>query len=369
MRLPPLTRRIAAWLLCALGLGGCGGSASERAFADYLARLARSLDTPADAPLPPRPVDLPGRAALRLELASGELGTLDFLALTGCRVQITIGKRNSSLGRMASASQRLLLALEYLRLAPECIDHLEREERAALAATLRDAWQLHRAQLPALIFNATLGAPEFRQFWRSSGDLGDYPAATSSAVVTALEAISSDTARWLAGDFSADDGGFELQLDAVRRGDGGALMRALALQQAWLQAADELLARHRAERGPLCQGAIRPAAATVVPTVVRKFFIGGIQPWSAAVNRRQLSLLDPLRALERQLASAAPPAYEQWRLQRERQLADWASAPRQHVRALQAFLEPCGGSGLTPAGAQAGRGRSDHGAEHQHQAP
>jgi hypothetical protein len=75
-------------------------------------------------------------------LPPGKLGALDFLAISGCEVQVTIGKRNSSLGRMAKESQRLLLELEYLALAPECIDYQRRQGRSGVADTLEQAWQL-----------------------------------------------------------------------------------------------------------------------------------------------------------------------------------------------------------------------------------
>lgn len=335
---PPLALTLT--LALCLWFTGCGGQQPEAALARYLERLERTLDQPAPAVTLPDLPRLPPRGELRLDLEGGNLGTLDFLALSGCELQITIGKRNSSLGLMASPSQRLLLELEFLRLAPACIAHMRNKERAELAELLQGAVELKQQQLPALIFNATLGGPEYRKLWQPPQNLDDYPAQTSSVPLTALAEINASVRRWLAGDYSASNIEFEIQLSEVAKADGGALLQALALQAGWLEAGNGLL-RARRQRGPLCAGPIRPAAATVLPNVIGKFFVGEVQPWSAALGRRQHELLPLVAALESGLESALPLAYRQWQDLRDRQLQEWTGAPRRHVEALQAVLAPC----------------------------
>jgi hypothetical protein len=340
-------RQLLAALLLAAVLGGCGrgpGGELER----YVNRLEGALDSAAPAASDTGSLLPPRVGAVQLTVPRDSIDALDFLALRGCALQVTVGKRNSSLGRLAAPSQRLLLELEFLRLAPACSAQLRDEGRDELAATLDRAAAVKREQLPARIFNATLGSEEFRAFWRAPAVLGSYPAQTSSEPVSALAAIDALAARWLAGDYRADNEAFELLLSTVARGDGGALLAALALQQEALVRADAVLARRAAE-GPLCPGGLVPGEVDVLRTVVRKFFVGGVQPWSAAVDRRRQQLLPPLKALEDRLAAVLPPAYVQWREQRDRALAA-AAAPRQHVEAILDLLASCpGGPGLAPA--------------------
>ncbi|WP_187276499.1 DUF3080 family protein [Parahaliea maris] len=327
-------------LLGVLALAACARPGPEALFDTYLERLERTLDVarpPVDRPQLPRQ---PDRAGLRLVFESTKLDTLDFLSLSGCEVQITIGKRNSSLGRMASASQRLLLDLEYLRLAPECINWQRQKGNDELALVLREAYLQKQAQLPRRIFLATLGGPEYRALWQRPHDLTGYPANTGPAVVTALEAITTESERWLAGDYRADNLNLELLLSEVNKGDGGALLLALATQSSWLGVADRMLNARQA-RGPLCLPPLRPAVADILPNVVARFFAGEIQPWSAAVNRRQYQLLPPVLALESLLQSALPPAYTQWQAQRDALLDQWRLAPKRHVHAVQELLAPC----------------------------
>ncbi|KAA1189269.1 DUF3080 domain-containing protein [Pseudohalioglobus sediminis] len=322
-------------------LAGCGGGGVDAPFLEYLQRLQRTLEVTPGARGVPAPVPRrPRSGELRIAIDSGSLGTLDFLDLRGCELQVTVGKQNSSLGKLARDSQRLLLALEFLRLAPPCIELLREQGDTQLAQSLGAAVALKQQQLPAMIFNATLGSEEFGALWRPAKLPADYPATTSSAVVTALERISASGQRWLEGDYRADNLAFELLLSDISRGDGGQLWRALAHQANWLQQADSLLQR-RAAAGPLCSARVRPAAAEILPNVVRKFFVEGIQPRAARLGRRYHDLLPPVMALEASLEPVLPEAYRQWHRQRDSDMQALSLAPREHVAQLQQLLQSC----------------------------
>jgi hypothetical protein len=328
---------------CALApLAGCGQSGPQQALDTYVARLENTFDTAASVPpvaATPRP---PKTSELRLDLPSAKLGTLDFLALTGCEIQITIGKRNSSLGRLAGDSQRLLLELEFLQHAPECIIYMRKENKSDLADILEQAFDLKREQLPVLIFNATLANREYRDFWARPGEVGDYPAQTSSAVLSALAAINLNTERWLAGDYRADNRDFEILLSEVARGDGGTLLLALAVQKAYLDAANKVLHESLAD-GPICTAQFRSAAADILPRVVQKYFIAGVQPWSASLGRRYHELIPAFSLLEKQLEAALPEPYLVWKQERQQIFARLTAAPAEHVALLQRVLKPCEG--------------------------
>ncbi|MEM8564621.1 MAG: DUF3080 family protein, partial [Pseudomonadota bacterium] len=250
------------------------------------------------------------------------------------------GKRNSSLGRLASASQRLLLELEYLQLAPACIDYLRSEGKLQLASTLQEAWQEKRAQLPSLIYNATLASPEFRRFWKTPTGVGDYPANTGSNVLNSMAALNDNVRRWLSDDFTGDNLTLELLLSDILKGDGGALRLALAKQALALEVADGLLSA-RMDRGPLCAPPLRPAAADIFDTVVEKFFIAGTQPRAAALNRRYHDLYPNIAELEGLLEDTLPASYLSWQQQRDAELTRWIAAPRAHVDRIIAIQKPC----------------------------
>ena len=323
---------------CITALPACapgGGPPLE----NYLQRLERSLDVeirPEGEPLPA----LPRSRDLHIDLLPGSIDMLDLLSLHRCELNITIGKSNSSLGKLATDSQRLLLELEFLALAPACIDSLDPGNDDELIALLQQGQREKRQQLPGRIWNATLGGPEFRAFWKRPRSLGDYPSGTGNAVPDAVIHLAQLTRAWLSGDYRAGRGQLEPLLDQVRRGDGGALLAALDLQQRGLRGANPAV-RTRIE-SPLCFGGVPSREGEIVNNVVRKFFAGEVQPWSVRLQRRRRQLMAPVEELETLLAGVSPGAYREWRARRDRLLASGIEAPRRHARSLAELLETCG---------------------------
>lgn len=330
---------VACVLLTGL-LASCESQGPEGRLDTYLDRLARPLEA-TRRPVIAAARGLPPRSeSLRLALENGSLDGLDFLRLRGCALQHTVARRNSSLGRVAPPSQRVLLELAFLRDAPACIDTLTDKGESALAQLLQENVTLKKQQLPSLIFNATLGSTEYRDFWRAEKNLGDYPRQTSSLVVTALEQISGAAERWLHGDYAADEREFELALSEIAKGDGGELLSALSIQAEYLQAGDALVAQSLVN-GPLCLEGRVPAAAPILRTVVAKYFVGSVQIWSAEVNQRYHQLISPLMRLEGMLIEVMPDDYRVWREQRDAGFDTALAAPASHVRSLQQLLGPC----------------------------
>ncbi len=328
-------------------VAGCDGG-SGLPVDNYLTRLGRSLDRsiePAEQRLPP----LPRPRELQLALQPGSIDLLDLLSLRGCELNITIGKSNSSLGKLASDSQRLLLELEFLALAPNCITSLDPQDDGALVATLEAAMASKRQQLPARIWNATLGGPEFSTFWKRPPRLADYPANTGSQVPTALSRLAELSDQWLQGDYRAGSEELENLLGEVRRGDGGALLASLELQRGGLAAAAPALEERR-QTAPICFGNTASPAGRVVDNVVRQFFVGEVQPWSVALARRRAELMPPVLALESSLVAVMPAAYHNWSQQRDQLLTSATKAPREHASRLADLLETCGlRPGVDPA--------------------
>ena len=104
---------------------------------------------------------------------------------------------------------------------------------------------------------------------------------------------------------------------------------------------DDGNAQANGQRQPLCAGGLEPAAAGILRNVATRFFIGQVQPWSAALGQRQHGLLPPLRELEDLLSAVLPADYRQWQRVRDAALVEWSAAPREHVGALQALLGSC----------------------------
>ena len=315
---------------------------------DYRQRLARTLATavPDDASvlIPPRiqDADIP-----LLDIPASQLKLLDFLALSDCALQVNIGRRNSSLGRNAAPSQKLLLDLEFLAMAPACVKTLELQSKTRLVDALTAAIATKTQYLPHRIFNAVLAGPEYRQFWQLPRGLDQYPSAVGGDVLDALHWFEYATTQWLAGNFQFQADQLEQRLYHLRAGDGGALLLAAVTQARSLQQATQLL-ESRAAAGPLCPNGRSSTSARTLETVVVKFFATGVQIWLADLNRRERQLLPPIENLETQLASVLPEQYRQWSDKRKTVLNLLRDTPREHITALQHLAASCSESVLTP---------------------
>ncbi|MDG1945543.1 MAG: DUF3080 family protein [Halioglobus sp.] len=331
------------WLHCCVTvtmLLGCQPQAAEAPFSNYLSRLSLALsvatpDTPPAAPLLPSTL-----ADIRLSIPTSALDSLDFLSVRGCAVLTNIRKRSTGLSRQAKPSQRLLMTLEFLRLAPTCIRQLHNENNTTLADRLQSFTVEQRGQLPALIFNATLGSEEYRAFWLPKSAPGAYPRAHHSDSLAALHAINHHADHWLRGDYRTPERGFELLLGDVAGGEGGVILQALSEQGDHLADADLLVQRHiRLESR--CRIHASFNASRDLTMRILEIFNANVAPFTVWMSERHKALAAPILDLESQLATILPSVYRQWIILRKSRAARGMSAPKKHMSQLMRLTDGC----------------------------
>ncbi|ASJ75694.1 DUF3080 family protein [Granulosicoccus antarcticus] len=209
----PFPRRCGIWkfslVLCTAVLCGCSGDVAQFRFDDYRTRLARSLKLDADTVVEPiAPARRPRKRDMVLEQSSSTISIVDFLRLYDCALGEVIGERNSILGKVAPASQRLFTDLAFLQLAPECIAQLQSRNSEALAEKLAVAVKVKFEGLAKSIANATIASDEFSALWRVPVALEGFPVNGGSLMITELHYVESQVASWLSGDFRHDPARF-----------------------------------------------------------------------------------------------------------------------------------------------------------------
>jgi hypothetical protein len=305
---------------------------------DYEARLFRTLDIAStDAPKPTYS-RFPAQPSLARDTPRETIDILDLWSLRECALHGVLAQRNSSLGRVAQPSTRMFYELEFLRLAPACIDSLIQEGKEDLAATLNDVRARKEAQLPRVIWQGVLGGGEYARYWKLPQRLGDYPRATHYASDLALKALASDVRRWLGTDYRFVSAEVEANLQTLLAGDAGSVYKSAVLQGLYLGHIDTML-QQRLQEGPVCRSP-NDARASILDTVVRKYFVGTIQPWSVRIQARAYHL-DAARDIEELLAVAEPEGFGAWRAERDRVIATGLQAPRNHVDALLPMMREC----------------------------
>jgi len=331
------------WVVCLLALTGCTDSETGPDHLDeYLHRLATvtGVELVADAPHDAHRLDLPRQQATASPV-SNQIDLIDFLSLSGCALQVNLGRRNTQLGRTASPSQRLLLDLEFMDLVPECITLLRERGDDELASTLAEVSEERQTLLSESIAQALFMGSEWRLFWERPATLGNYPLDTNSAIAGSLSRLSDLTRGWLGGNRQASNREFELLLSDLRAGDGGALLAAHSLVSRELGRANTLLASTQST-APLCPFGSPTDRSRAMEQVVARFFVGAVQPWLARLRQRAELLLAPVTNLEAPLSAALSPQYRAWVMERDHLLNNQTELIRAHIANIQATLVPCG---------------------------
>ena len=330
------------WVVCLLALTGCTDTETGPDHLDeYLHRLATvtGVELVAGAPHDAHRLDLPRQQATASPV-SNQIDLIDFLSLSGCALQVNLGRRNTQLGRTASPSQRLLLDLEFMDLAPECITLLRERGDDELASTLAEVSDERHTLLSESIAQAVLMGPEWRLFWERPATLGNYPVDTNSAIAGSLSRLSDLTRGWLSGNWQASNREFELLLSDLRAGDGGALLAAHSLVSRELERANRLLAS-TLSTAPLCPFGTPTDRSRAIEQVVARFFVGAVQPWLVQLRQRGELLLAPVTSLEAPLSAALSPQYRAWVVERDHLLSNQTELIRAHIASIQATLAPC----------------------------
>lgn len=340
-RFRQLTHRAATILVLVSFVTSCSPSELGASKLDnYISRLSNAAELPIPAVIGLRITKPPVIAPPPAGEDADTLSLIDFLALSGCELQANIAKRNTTMGRNASASQRLIFDLEFIRLAPTCIDKLRAEDEEDIVDLLEISLAKRNELLVYTVAQAILGGTEWREFWRAPELLNDYPANTSGDAAQSLWELSQRIKRFLNGNWSPADEALEPLLATLRVDAGGQLLRAAMIQEQALTQANQILTTSK-EAGKYCAGERQSQTGTISKTIVAKYFAGDVQVWSSAVSQRHYEIQAPLAAIEKSLATALTDSYIAWTEERDRQLNALFSEPRQHVSIVQAALETC----------------------------
>lgn len=343
---------LAILLAAALLSSACTRNDPAEALADYNIRLGRLLG---DAPPPAAATRVPTWPALPEPPATTAAVRIDVFGFPDagrCGLLQEISTRNSGLIRVQTPAERLLHEMRLLRALTQChaltAGDLQSTDvtRRAFAATVRDALERKREDLPRVYWNNTFGATEFREFF----SVGALPLriGETTPVVEAGNAIS-----WLAGlgrlrqeaPLPAPDAMAQQYYRLVGNKLGGRTWLSIDLAMRELDRASVLL--ERASPAALCPGGKPGTRAGQLHELFVTRYSQRLQPWMDASGRSAGLLADALdRLWDAQRVEPLPE------LQRYRQHV-WADAPgslvhdydlalQRHLRAWQALLRPCG---------------------------
>ncbi|MDT0618925.1 DUF3080 family protein [Salinisphaera sp. P385] len=336
--LTPRLYRRPALILIALLTAACGPADPMEDYADRVARVLDQPVTPAAPSLPryPRPRDR------HLPVPPERTGWIGYFQLKRCGLLGLIGQRNSILGRVAPPARRLDYERTLLAGLRACRpDTREAAADPEFAARLDELIATKQAQLPNVIWNATLGADAVADAFSLAA--GRLPVTTDVMPGESLAALAKLTraARTPQPPETLEPAYRVLET----RHYGGRLLQSVAAVTATLDAVTTAI-EQRQDRRPLCFRGQANRQARIAETVLREFYIAGLQPHMAALSDAGRLWHEALDALFASQSVTVPEAITRYR---DRALGEssrvwrhYRRASREHGQAWTELLDSCG---------------------------
>ncbi|WP_111657345.1 DUF3080 family protein [Isoalcanivorax indicus] len=329
----------------ALLASACQPGGPEALWQDYLQRLERLADLRAEPAPPISATRYPRSRDVRQPIPELRTGMRRYFGLAQCDMMGLVSARNSSLGRLQTASLRFAYELDFIRQAETCLIEDRLAEREDLDAWLTEISRLKRESLPALYWNATLGSQEMASFFTTTARPADAGTLADLTTVETLFDRMALTASQLTGDtLPADVGVLEQDIAHLAHSDtGGRILQGLALATGELQRSASLL--EQVDTARLCPDQRPSEQARYFNNVFTAVYGERVQPWLADLDRANRRLVQAVA----RLADALPadsPAFDAWHhrhLDPDGPLQQaWHAAMQRHTRAWQHLLGDCG---------------------------
>lgn len=267
-----------------LPLTGCKETAGTAEFKDYQQRLNRvlALDTPAAKPA--AGLAFPAKSALQQPLPELRIDLLDAFATRSCGLDMLIAERNSSMGKVFTASKRLNYELRFLASLENCLQQTWQEP---LKSQLTEIDQQKQQSIDIAFNNMLQTDDTLRKRWLAASK--GLSASNDKGFVESLGALQQllelqqaiSRQDW----YSASQIDPEQALAILYRSPFlSELQFSLRYANSWFAAVNPALLNidpaSLCPRGPSEQ-------LTILSTVFRKYFIGEVQAYLAELSRYQ----------------------------------------------------------------------------------
>lgn len=319
------------YLAAALLLVACNNNTTTLTD-DYLNRVARVLDVSNPNLSAIAVPAFPRQGELVVPIESVRIDVLDAWSLRSCGLLPFVGERNSILGQVMPASVALDYEMRLLKQLSSCLANEEVDQ-----ALITNIIEQKSKQLSARLWNATIAAEEFRQFWR----LAQSPVGVDESLPT--EGLSKVLTDWqrLVETPNPDTMSLAVfeqnnqQLYQMNR--GMSWLRSTLEANAALKNGNHML--QQAIDQPLCPRGTLPTARNAQNVMV-KFYVGNLQPHFAQLNRFGEVLVSQVQAVN-ELLAVNNPEFEQFFDLVTETHRDFHSLNQQHVALWQQLMNSC----------------------------
>lgn len=324
------------WLLpLLLSLTACSGYNGDKALTNYQQRLARVLDTTAPDSSLPAAAKLVEQRDLKQPLPDLRLDITDAYATRRCSLDTLIGERNSSLGKVYSASKQLSYELRFLSQLQLCLS--KSWDNTALLTQLQQVYQQKQDSIGVAFNNMLLTDDTLRK--ELLGVSKTLPVNSATGISETWQALTELTLlqqfiseqNWQA----ASNVDIEQQLQVLHRYNTlGRLQYSLRQSTHQLSQVNQMLTDISPEQ--LCQPRPDKQQLEILANIFNKFFIAEIQQYTVNLQSYQQQLWPLLEALyaDTPLRDALTQRFDTTLQQMRAELAE-------HVRWWQTLNSQC----------------------------
>ncbi|MDX1692888.1 MAG: DUF3080 family protein [Ketobacteraceae bacterium] len=348
---------------------GCSDGGIVGTYDDYLTRLGRVLERDPGQWQARVSEGLtlryPDRRQRRLETEDTRLGVFDFLSLGDCRLLQLVSERNSSLGKVMSATARYHYEWLLLNGIRVCLNNNNSPDTGTSPDTSEDDLQaklaaigdIKQQEIYRYYWNATWGSEIFQTFFSLSHlplgpdeVSGIQPDVTQSffdyfqALPEPHKAgsVPVDGADSIFGKSQAA----ERHLQPLQYHYGGRLIRSLVTGTEAISEGTRML-EQAMEARPLCINEMPSRKAEILENVFARFYVRSLQPYLSRLDREAALLLTVThRYSPRQAPDAAPEVirfYDTYlNLTEHDALSAMRRAVKQHALVWNRLLRSCG---------------------------
>jgi Protein of unknown function (DUF3080) len=276
-------------------LSGCSDAALYM-MDDYTSRLSRTLalEIQDPAPLDLRP--LPSITTTRADITESSITLVELVATRACGLDLLLGERNSSLGKVMTPSQRLKYELAFLKQVQPCLTHPDiapdlQQKLAAIAsdkaALIDKHWQNFLQQDETLRQQLhpyrNLSEPN------SVAGVADTMQALHSLLALKKSIVEQN---WL----QASSINPEQALEALYKANTlSQMQQSLRFSQNWLRSLNHQL--DRVDLTAQCPAGKSSDKAEILNTILLQYFIGKVQVYLAQVDGTYQQLYPLLQQL------------------------------------------------------------------------
>ncbi|WP_027672254.1 DUF3080 family protein [Rheinheimera baltica] len=334
------------WLLpmVALSLVACTGNNGDKALTNYQQRLARVLDTPLPNGDLAAPAPLLAERDLKQALPDLRIDLTDAYASRRCGLDTLIGERNSSLGKVYSASKQLSYELRFLQQLAQCLQ--QRWDSDELLAQLQQVYQQKQLSIDIAFNNMLLTDDTLRKELlgiRKTLPLKDAPGYSETwqalSELTRLQQLIAEQ-NWHA----ASQIDIEQQLQRLYQFNFvGRLQFSLRLSQHQLAQLNAMLEQHNSTT--LCPGGRDSEQLQILANIFGKYFIPEVQLYTVELSRYQQQLWPLLQQLYQHTPLNTPlqqrfeQHYDGMRTELSHHVTWWQNLNRQCPLALNATVK------------------------------